>query len=132
MMPVVRDELVRVDRHRRLPARAAARRAVTGKLTVVKFRCHYHGWSDAIHLATDRRATARPPAARIPTRCATSSCSTGASLEALCALDPREVAGGDHGARRDQRRLLRAALAIPARRRANGRRPTASCSSSTR
>jgi glutamate-1-semialdehyde 2,1-aminomutase len=28
-------------------------RAVTGRLTVVKFRCHYHGWSDAIHVATD-------------------------------------------------------------------------------
>jgi len=28
-------------------------RAVTGRLVVVKFRCHYHGWSDAIHLATD-------------------------------------------------------------------------------
>ena len=28
-------------------------RAVTGRLTIVKFRCHYHGWSDVIHLATD-------------------------------------------------------------------------------
>jgi len=28
-------------------------RAVTGRMTVVKFRCHYHGWSDAIHLATE-------------------------------------------------------------------------------
>lgn len=28
-------------------------RAATGRLTVVKFRCHYHGWSDAIHVATD-------------------------------------------------------------------------------
>lgn len=28
-------------------------RAVTGRLVVVKFRCHYHGWSDAIHAATD-------------------------------------------------------------------------------
>ncbi len=28
-------------------------RAVTRRLTVVKFRCHYHGWSDAIHVATD-------------------------------------------------------------------------------
>ena len=27
-------------------------RAVTGRMQVVKFRCHYHGWSDAIHLAT--------------------------------------------------------------------------------
>lgn len=28
-------------------------RAATGRLVVVKFRCHYHGWSDAIHAATD-------------------------------------------------------------------------------
>jgi glutamate-1-semialdehyde 2,1-aminomutase len=28
-------------------------RAVTGRMTIVKFRCHYHGWSDAIHVATD-------------------------------------------------------------------------------
>ena len=28
-------------------------RAVTGRMIVVKFRCHYHGWSDAIHLATE-------------------------------------------------------------------------------
>jgi glutamate-1-semialdehyde 2,1-aminomutase len=28
-------------------------RAVTGRMNVVKFRCHYHGWSDAIHLATE-------------------------------------------------------------------------------
>lgn len=28
-------------------------RAVTGRMTVVKFRCHYHGWSDMIHLATE-------------------------------------------------------------------------------
>ncbi len=28
-------------------------RAATGRLQVVKFRCHYHGWSDAIHLATE-------------------------------------------------------------------------------
>ena len=28
-------------------------RAVTGRNVVVKFRCHYHGWSDAIHAATD-------------------------------------------------------------------------------
>ena len=27
-------------------------RAATGRMQVVKFRCHYHGWSDAIHLAT--------------------------------------------------------------------------------
>ena len=27
-------------------------RAATGRMKVVKFRCHYHGWSDAIHLAT--------------------------------------------------------------------------------
>jgi glutamate-1-semialdehyde 2,1-aminomutase len=27
-------------------------RAGTDRLQVVKFRCHYHGWSDAIHLAT--------------------------------------------------------------------------------
>lgn len=28
-------------------------RAHTGRLQVVKFRGHYHGWSDAIHLATE-------------------------------------------------------------------------------
>jgi glutamate-1-semialdehyde 2,1-aminomutase len=28
-------------------------RASTGRAQVVKFRSHYHGWSDAIHLATD-------------------------------------------------------------------------------
>ncbi|HTP99092.1 MAG TPA: aspartate aminotransferase family protein [Casimicrobiaceae bacterium] len=28
-------------------------RAVTGRMTVVKFRCHYHGWSDTIHVATE-------------------------------------------------------------------------------
>lgn len=28
-------------------------RAATNRLVVVKFRCHYHGWSDAIHAATD-------------------------------------------------------------------------------
>jgi glutamate-1-semialdehyde 2,1-aminomutase len=28
-------------------------RAVTGRMRVVKFRCHYHGWSDSIHLATE-------------------------------------------------------------------------------
>lgn len=28
-------------------------RAATGRMTVVKFRCHYHGWSDVIHAATD-------------------------------------------------------------------------------
>ncbi len=28
-------------------------RAATGRLVVVKFRGHYHGWSDAIHVATD-------------------------------------------------------------------------------
>ena len=27
-------------------------RAVTGRMQVVKFRCHYHGWADGIHLAT--------------------------------------------------------------------------------
>lgn len=28
-------------------------RAATKRLVVVKFRCHYHGWSDVIHAATD-------------------------------------------------------------------------------
>ena len=28
-------------------------RARTGHLRVIKFRCHYHGWSDTIHAATD-------------------------------------------------------------------------------
>jgi glutamate-1-semialdehyde 2,1-aminomutase len=28
-------------------------RAVTARMSVIKFRCHYHGWSDAIHVATD-------------------------------------------------------------------------------
>jgi len=28
-------------------------RAVTARMTVVKFRCHYHGWSDTIHVATE-------------------------------------------------------------------------------
>ncbi|MEP7328099.1 MAG: aminotransferase class III-fold pyridoxal phosphate-dependent enzyme [Betaproteobacteria bacterium] len=27
-------------------------RAATGRMQVVKFRCHYHGWADGIHLAT--------------------------------------------------------------------------------
>lgn len=26
-------------------------RAVTGRARVIKFRCHYHGWSDGLHLA---------------------------------------------------------------------------------
>jgi glutamate-1-semialdehyde 2,1-aminomutase len=28
-------------------------RAVTGRMQVIKYRCHYHGWSDELHLATE-------------------------------------------------------------------------------
>jgi glutamate-1-semialdehyde 2,1-aminomutase len=28
-------------------------RALTGRMQVVKYRCHYHGWSDELHLATE-------------------------------------------------------------------------------
>jgi glutamate-1-semialdehyde 2,1-aminomutase len=67
-------------------------RAVTGKLTVVKFRCHYHGWSDAIHLATDPAEDGPSTAGQDPGALRHVVVLDWGSLEALCALDPREVA----------------------------------------
>jgi glutamate-1-semialdehyde 2,1-aminomutase len=67
-------------------------RAVTGKLTVVKFRCHYHGWSDAIHLATDAAQDGPSTAGQDPDALRHVIVLDWGSLEALCALDPREVA----------------------------------------
>jgi glutamate-1-semialdehyde 2,1-aminomutase len=67
-------------------------RAVTGKLTVVKFRCHYHGWSDAIHVATDPAEDGPSTAGQDPAALRHVIVLDWGSLEALCALDPREVA----------------------------------------
>jgi glutamate-1-semialdehyde 2,1-aminomutase len=67
-------------------------RAVTGKLTVVKFRCHYHGWSDAIHLATDPAEDGPSTGGQDPDALRHVIVLEWGSLEALCALDPREVA----------------------------------------
>ena len=67
-------------------------RAVTGRLTVVKFRCHYHGWSDAIHLATDPAIDGPSTAGQDPDALRHVIVLDWGSLEALCALDPREVA----------------------------------------
>jgi glutamate-1-semialdehyde 2,1-aminomutase len=67
-------------------------RAVTGKLTVVKFRCHYHGWSDAIHLATDPAEDGPSTAGQDPDALRHVIVLDWGSLETLCALDPREVA----------------------------------------
>jgi glutamate-1-semialdehyde 2,1-aminomutase len=67
-------------------------RAVTGKLTVVKFRCHYHGWSDAIHLATDPAEDGASTGGQDPDALRHVIVLDWGSLEALCALDPREVA----------------------------------------
>jgi glutamate-1-semialdehyde 2,1-aminomutase len=67
-------------------------RAVTGRLTVVKFRCHYHGWSDAIHVATDPAEDGPSTAGQDPDALRHVIVLDWGSLEALCALDPREVA----------------------------------------
>jgi glutamate-1-semialdehyde 2,1-aminomutase len=67
-------------------------RAVTGKLTVVKFRCHYHGWSDAIHVATDPAEDGPSTGGQDPDVLRHVVVLDWGSLEALCALDPREVA----------------------------------------
>jgi glutamate-1-semialdehyde 2,1-aminomutase len=67
-------------------------RAVTGKLTVVKFRCHYHGWSDAIHLATDPADDGPSTAGQDPDALRHVIVLDWGNLEALFALDPREVA----------------------------------------
>ena len=63
-------------------------RAVTGKLTVVKFRCHYHGWSDAIHVATDAAQDGPSTGGQDPDAVRTSSCSTGATSK-RCARSMR-------------------------------------------
>ena len=67
-------------------------RAVTGKLTVVKFRCHYHGWSDTIHVATDPAHDGPSTGGQDPDAVRHVIVLDWGSLEALCALDPREVA----------------------------------------
>ena len=41
-------------------------RAVTGRLQVVKFRCHYHGWSDSIHVATEPQGDGASTAGQDP------------------------------------------------------------------
>jgi len=67
-------------------------RAVTGRLTVVKFRCHYHGWSDTIHVATDAVHDGPSTGGQDPDAVRHVIVLDWGSLEALCALDPREVA----------------------------------------
>jgi len=67
-------------------------RAVTGKLIVVKFRCHYHGWSDGIHVATDPADDGPSTAGQDPDALRHVIVLDWGSLEALCALDPREIA----------------------------------------
>ena len=68
-------------------------RAVTGRLTIVKFRSHYHGWSDTIHVATDPARDGPATGGQDPDALRHVIVLDWGSLEALCALDPREVAG---------------------------------------
>ncbi|MFO1303938.1 MAG: aminotransferase class III-fold pyridoxal phosphate-dependent enzyme [Burkholderiales bacterium] len=68
-------------------------RAVTGRLTIVKFRSHYHGWSDTIHVATDPVVDGPATGGQDPDALRHVIVLDWGSLEALCALDPREVAG---------------------------------------
>jgi len=67
-------------------------RAVTGKLTVVKFRCHYHGWSDTIHVATDTMHDGPSTGGQDPDAVRHVIVLDWGSMEALFSLDPREVA----------------------------------------
>ena len=55
-------------------------------------RCHYHGWSDAIHLATDPAEDGASTGGQDPDALRHVIVLDWGSLEALCALDPREVA----------------------------------------
>jgi glutamate-1-semialdehyde 2,1-aminomutase len=67
-------------------------RAVTGRMQVVKFRCHYHGWSDSIHLATDPQRDGPATAGQDPDALRHVSVLDWGDLEGLSAVLRGDVA----------------------------------------
>jgi glutamate-1-semialdehyde 2,1-aminomutase len=68
-------------------------RAVTGRMTIVKFRCHYHGWSDAIHVATDPSHDGASTGGQDPDALRHVRVLDWGDTAALDALDAGDVAG---------------------------------------
>jgi len=68
-------------------------RAATGRMGIVKFRCHYHGWSDMIHVATDPASDGPSTGGQDPDALRHVQILDWGDADALEALAPRDIAG---------------------------------------
>jgi glutamate-1-semialdehyde 2,1-aminomutase len=68
-------------------------RASTGRAQVIKFRSHYHGWSDAIHLATDVGRDGPSTAGQDPDALRHVTVLDWGDVEGLAALLQGDIAG---------------------------------------